>query len=192
MSTNDSTTSDQEPSEGGTTFRPAPWIPTGVGTGIATWLRSKIEDVNIWSWIASPWGPNIAFWSICVLTGIVYVGYVRRRWRNASLQGVRWGAVLVGYLVDFGLTVLVAVFFPNPFSSAHYILSSLSTVFGSFLAGKLAKRHQVKHGVLVVLADCLLLLILSFFAPMDFGTREIMRLVVAFIAGIFGGYLSRV
>jgi putative membrane protein (TIGR04086 family) len=116
---------------------------------------------------------------------------------------IAWLAVFAGFFADFFISMIVGLF--GSFFDPRYmpglvptsatgvlvvVLQTLSTGFGGWLAGRLAKHERVLHGVLVGGVSLISLLLDSLFVtPASF--FEISQAIVLVFIGGIGGWLSR-
>lgn len=87
---------------------------------------------------------------------------------QAKSPQIRWTAAFTGFLVDYTITALIVVFArpeelfftaPNLANATHLLylaLFTLSTGVGGYVAGRVARMHNVLHGLLVGVIGVLL------------------------------------
>lgn len=117
-------------------------------------------------------------------------------------MNVRWSAVLLGWLVDFCLSLLVQFFAGSTFitlsqqpdltRTADLVLLGLlllSTGVGGYVAGRLARESQVLNGLMVGIIGILI----SAFLNGNSGMPRIFVFsqLLACMLGALGGYLSQ-
>lgn len=116
---------------------------------------------------------------------------------------IGWLAVLAGFIVDELVSELVGsigqhfdpqlaqgVTLASTVGIATALLLVLSTGFGGWVAGRLAKREYVLHGTLVGGVGLIVMLIMAF-AGVGPRLIEIWLQFACVGAGALGGYLSR-
>lgn len=130
-------------------------------------------------------------------------------------KGIRVRAVIVGVIVDWLATLTMVTVYAwiflreaieeyggfdkvpqQAFSQedllAFGLIGTLATALGGYVAGRIARRRRVRHGVLVAAASLLLGLALEL--ALDGNVRlhgwEILFLVLMIPAGAFGGYVA--
>jgi putative membrane protein (TIGR04086 family) len=117
--------------------------------------------------------------------------------RKARIQ---WHAVLVGYAVDFLITLAVVnigfalepqiqsgSFFSTPTGTVVGILLTLSVAIGGWIAGRLARTERFLHGFLVGGIGIIMLLIQGF---VD-GPAGLDAILLQFIATILAGFAGQ-
>ena len=116
---------------------------------------------------------------------------------------IRWSAIAIGFLVDNLISILVGstgarfdpelaqgVSFATTAGTITSILLVLSTGFGGWLAGRLAKHEHVLHGTLVGGLGIIVMLVSSLFGQQT-PLLNILLQCLAVGAGALGGWLSR-
>ena len=130
-------------------------------------------------------------------------------------KGIRIRAVIVGVIVDWLATLAMVTAYATVFLRdtiekhggfdqvpqhafsqgdllAFGLIGTLATALGGFVAGRIARRRRVRHGVVVAAASLLLGLTLEL--ALDGSVRlhgwDILFLVLMIPAGAFGGYVA--
>lgn len=115
---------------------------------------------------------------------------------------IRWTAVLIGYCVDFVLSILVQGFAPPDYGltidlnqQSHLIILSLqvlATGVGGYVAGRMAPGARHMHGLLVGVIGVLLNYLPATLAgvrlPTEITWASLIACGVALLGGLLGSY----
>ncbi len=121
---------------------------------------------------------------------------------QANSLNIRWTAAFTGYLVDYTITALIVVFarpeeiffttpnLANPIHLFYLALFTLSTGIGGYVAGRVARMHNVLHGLLVSIIGILLNQIMILGGSPTPPQPFVVASVISCVLGALGGLIS--
>ena len=131
--------------------------------------------------------------------------------QSASKWNINTKAVALGFLSDIGGSIVLSLMLASAMAGAgmgqndiiermqstnglllNLIMGLGCTVLGGYVAGRVAKREEIRHGVVVAVMSLLLGLFLEFFPEPDSLPRWYALIGYLFIipAGMAGGHLA--
>lgn len=156
-----------------------------VGTGSSVVSQWKSSSVFVFL-VGSPMGS--IFLGLTGVLGLAYLYYFR-----SFRSGRLWGIALIGFVIDFILTILAVYGIPSeilvgPLAPVPFVVGSLATLVAGVFVGIVARKDFVKCVLAMVLLDFFVTGLITTF-PVSL--ELVSRMCVGFFSALLGGYLGR-